>query len=275
MSIVWLDGELVDKADAKIGVADHGLLFGDMISVDMRAYGGRVFRLRQHLESLQAAAVFQELTLPLSGDELAAAITATLHANDRGDGFVKVVVTRGAGPQTLDPRKCVPVTIIFAEEAAPFPRELYECGLDVTSTVRPYLPSPEVLSTYGRLSLKLDALGQGCLEAIAYSQHSQVLSGSETDVGIVSAGLVKFAGDGGVTHAAVADAAVTLGLATNPRCGLLKSDLDDADEVFLTSAAAEIIAVRSIDGKLIGLTEVRIWQCILVYFSIDGNGQQL
>lgn len=235
MSVVWLDGELVDKADAKVGVADHGLLFGDRITADMRAYNGRVFRLRQHLGQIQAWADGVNLSLPVSGDALAAAVDATLTANARSDGFVKVVVTRGAGPLTLDPRKCVPVTIILAEEAAPFPRELYDCGLDVITR----LVCPPT-------ALKIAALRAGCLEGLGVSLDGWVVGGSETAVGWVAGGVTR-AGDGDPTHDAVAE----LAGAVERRSPAL-DELLTADEVFLTSAAAEVIAVRSIDGKPIG-----------------------
>ena len=236
MSIVWLDGELVDKADATVGVADHGLLFGDIVSVDMRAYGGRVFRLNEHLSRLHEAAQDYFVTLPVRGDALAAAIDATLRANGRADGFVKVVVTRGAGPLTLDPRKCLPVTIIFAEEAAPFPRDLYDCGLDVITT----------RGVGSRPLAKGLALRAGCLEALKRREGDTVYAGSETDVGWVTAGRVRVAPAFSATHDAVAElAGAETGRPTY-------ADLLAADEVFLTSPAAEVIAVRSIDGKPIG-----------------------
>ena len=236
MSVVWLDGELVDKADAKVGVADHGLLFGDSISAEMRAYGGRVFRLAEHLQRFHEAADEHHYTLPVRGDALAAAVAATLTANGRTDGFVKVLVTRGAGPLTLDPRKCAPVTIILAEEAAPFPRELYDCGLDVIAVKAPV----------SRGLLKSLALRAGCLEGLERRPGDTVYRGSETDVGWVSAGTVRVAPASSATHDAVAVlAGAVLGRPSY-------ADLLAADEVFLTSAAAEVIGVRSIDGKSVG-----------------------
>lgn len=234
MSIVWLDGELVDKADAKIGVADHGLLFGDRISVDMRAYNGRVFGLRQHLEWLVGEAAEHAIMLPVVGDALATAIHDTLKANHRTDGFVKVVVTRGAGPLTLDPRKCVPTTIIFAEEAAPFPYDLYTCGLDVVS----------FSGGHNRPKAKSDALTQGCLESLILSNPGNiVLGGSETNVGWVSGEQTWVI----PTHDATSDAVAKL--AGAGRRNPTHAELCAAEEVFLVSAAAEIIAVRSIDRQ--------------------------
>ncbi len=246
MSLVWLDGELVDKADAKVGVADHGLLFGDGVTADLRAYGGRVFRLPQHLERLQAAAASVGLTLPVAGDELAAAINATLKANSRTDGFVKVVVTRGAGPITLDPRKCSPVTLILAEEAVPVPRELYADGLDVVTVPVPWAPPADLLSAGLRAAAKGTALRAGCLEALLVLPDGTVASGSETDVAVVGPVSVKFA-PGGVTH----DAAAEL-VNGAERLPVHRADLATAREVILTSAAAEVVAVRSIDGKPVG-----------------------
>ncbi len=258
MSVVWLDGELVDKADAKIGVADHGLLFGDGVTADMRAYGGRVFRLAQHLDRLHAAADDIGLSLPVAGSDLASAIDATLKANNRADGFVKLVVTRGAGPLTLDPRKCVPVMFILAEEAAPFPRELYDCGLDVTVQQVTWRSADCYLGGSGRLGPKRTALANGCLEALVTDKDDSLAGGSETDVAVVAGGVLRFA-PGGPTHDAVADLAESLGLAVERDAVIPLPEVPPAgvttlgmDEVFLTSAAAQVIGVRSVLGRPVG-----------------------
>jgi branched-chain amino acid aminotransferase len=188
---------------------------------------------------LAEAAQEHFLTLPIGGDELAVAVDATLKANNRSDGFVKVVVTRGAGPLTLDPRKCVPVTIILAEEAAPFPRDLYDCGLDVI-TVPPLRPA----------LVKAMALRAGCLEALTRRPPGDwVTSGCETALGWVIGGQVRLAPAFSVTHDAVGELAR---VPAGPGTGVIYADLLAADEVFLTSAAAEVIAVRSIDGRPVG-----------------------
>lgn len=246
MSVVWVDGELLDKSAAAVGVADHGLLFGDGVTADMRAYGGRVFRLPQHLERLQAAADDIGLSLPVAGDDLAAAIDATLKANGRADGFVKVVVTRGGGPITLDPRKCAPMTIILAEEAVPFPRELFDDGLDVVTVPVPWAPPANLLSAGVRAAAKGVALRAGCLEALLVLPDGAVACGSESDVAVIGPVSVKFA-PGGVTH----DAAAGL-VPGAERLPVHRVDLATASEVILTSAAAGVVAVRSIDGKPVG-----------------------
>src|SRR5437016_11194388 len=95
--LIYLDGELVPREAAKISVFDHGLLYGDGVFEGIRVYNRRVFRLDAHLERLYTSARALALTIPLSLDEMAEAVRATVRANRRDDGYIRLVVTRGVG----------------------------------------------------------------------------------------------------------------------------------------------------------------------------------
>src|SRR5260370_6561714 len=97
MTKVYINGKLFDKADAKISVYDHGLLYGDGIFEGLRIYDGKIFRLQEHVERLYESAHDIKLELPLGREEMAGAISATVEANAKKDGYIRVVVTRGAG----------------------------------------------------------------------------------------------------------------------------------------------------------------------------------
>ena len=99
---VWINGKLFDKANATVSVYDHGLLYGDGVFEGIRSYGGRVFRLKEHLDRLWYSAKAILLEIPYGKDELAKIIEDTLKVNGIEDGYIRVVVTRGAGSLGLD-----------------------------------------------------------------------------------------------------------------------------------------------------------------------------
>src|SRR5437762_12673702 len=94
---VWMNGKLVDKADAKISVYDHGLLYGDGVFEGIRVYHGKVFRLKQHIERLYDSARSIWLEVPMSKEALTAAVEETGRVNEKDNGYIRLVVTRGAG----------------------------------------------------------------------------------------------------------------------------------------------------------------------------------
>src|SRR6266478_2669857 len=102
---VYINGKLFDKPDAKISVYDHGLLYGDGVFEGIRIYEGKVFRLREHVDRLYESARHIYLDIPLSREQMMEAITSTVQANAKRNGYIRAVVTRGAGALGLDIRK--------------------------------------------------------------------------------------------------------------------------------------------------------------------------
>ena len=94
---VYIDGKYYDEKNAKVSVFDHGLLYGDGIFEGIRAYNGRVFKLKEHIDRLFYSAKAILLTIPISHREMMDAVTATCRANNLRDGYIRLVVTRGAG----------------------------------------------------------------------------------------------------------------------------------------------------------------------------------
>src|SRR5262245_4751792 len=120
MSLVWINGRLVDKADARVSPFDHGFLYGDGVWEPLRAFGGKLFRPDDHMRLLSHAAKSLSIDLPMPVDAIVAAIHETLIANQRTDGYIRVIVTRGPGTLGPDPRKIEPQVIVIAEEYQPF-----------------------------------------------------------------------------------------------------------------------------------------------------------
>jgi branched-chain amino acid aminotransferase len=257
MSLVWLDGRLVDKTDATVSVFDHGLLYGDGAWEGMRAYGGVVFRLAEHLDNLARSAAAIDLRLPLGPAAIGAAVTETLRANSRSDGYVRVIVTRGAGTLGLDPRKCEPAVIVLAEEVGLYPRELAEHGIDVVTVTAPRPHPPALLlSRSSFVAAKSAALRAGCFEALMFDLAGELIGSTEAEVFLISGGAVTTspAGTGGpdpVMRAVVLDLAAAEGLPT-AEWTLTRANVASADEVFLVGAAGGLIAVARIDGQPVG-----------------------
>src|SRR5688572_7005 len=171
MSLIWLNGTLTDKADVRVSPFDHGLLYGDGVWEHLRLFNGKPFRAQHHLKVLFTAAEAVGIDIPLSHDELIAAIGATAKANNRAEGYVRVIVTRGPGTIGPDPRKIEPQVIVVAEEYQPFPQELYGHGLHA-ALAPVFLSDENVAHRYRTLNqlhvvqAKRYALQNGCLEAL-------------------------------------------------------------------------------------------------------------
>ncbi|MFM7132958.1 MAG: branched-chain-amino-acid transaminase [Planctomycetota bacterium] len=261
---VWLDGHLVDKQHAVVPVYDHGLLYGDGVFEGIRVYNGRVFKLRTHLDRLEASAKAIHLTLHYTLRELEQAVRETVAANGMKDAYIRLVVTRGAGPLGLNPFTCPkPTTIVIVDRISLYPPEMYENGMPVIVAKRPRIPvdcldpSIKSLNYLNNILAKVEAIEAGVHEAIMLNIDGEVaectgdniffIRGGRILTPPVSAGILN-----GVTRNFVMDSiAPACGLAVEERSMRL-DDLFTADEVFLTGTAAEIIGVSSIDGETIG-----------------------
>src|SRR5436305_2849495 len=148
---IYINGKLFDKADAKISVYDHGFLYGDGVFEGIRIYEGKVFRLRQHTDRLYDSARAIHLEIPISKEEMMEAVESTVKANNRTNGYIRLIVTRGAGTLGLDPRKTTdPQIIVITDDISLYPREFYDNGLEIitaaTVRVAPNALSPRVKS---------------------------------------------------------------------------------------------------------------------------------
>src|SRR5581483_7625484 len=129
---IWIDGKLVDKADAKISVYDHGLLYGDGVFEGIRVYSGKIFELEAHLERLWNSAKALRLQIPVTREEIARAMYDTVKANNFTDCYIRLVVTRGVGDLGLNPQKCSkPSVFVISDSIAVYPKETYEKGIAV------------------------------------------------------------------------------------------------------------------------------------------------
>lgn len=260
---IWLDTGLVEEKDAKISVFDHGLLYGDGVFEGIRVYGGRVFELDAHIRRLYESARAIRLPITLTQEEMTAAVETTVKANNIGDGYIRLVVTRGVGTLGLNPFTCKQSGLfIIADKIQLYPEELYEKGMKVISatTVRnhPLAIPPQVksLNYLNNILAKMEALDRDVPEAIMYNHEGYVAEATGDNIFIVKNRVVYTppvqAGSlEGVTRAVVIRLARKEGLEVVEK-NLTRYDLYVADEFFLTGTAAEVIGVVQIDGRTIG-----------------------
>ena len=136
--LVYIDGEFLPKAEAKISVFDHGLLYGDGVFEGIRSYGGRVFKLDEHLQRLYDSAKAIMLGIPMSIEEMEAVVLETLRRNNLYDAYIRLVVTRGVGDLGLDPDKCPrPTIIIITDKITLYSQKSYEEGLEIVTVSDP------------------------------------------------------------------------------------------------------------------------------------------
>src|SRR5678815_5843884 len=189
---IFVDGQFFGENDAKVSVFDHGLLYGDGVFEGIRAYNGRVFKLKEHIDRLFYSAQAILLSLPLSHRELMRAVIETCRRNKVRDGYIRLVVTRGVGTLGLNPKRCKnPSLIIIAGKIQLYPPEYYERGLEIITvpTIRnlhsALNPAIKSLNYLNNIMAKIEANNSGCEEAIMLNAEGFVSEGTGDNVFII------------------------------------------------------------------------------------------
>jgi branched-chain amino acid aminotransferase len=260
---IYINGTLFDKEDAKVSVYDHGLLYGDGVFEGIRSYGGKVFRLEEHLDRLWESAKAIWLEIPLTKTEMAKAVEDTLAVNGIQDGYIRLVVTRGVGTLGLDPNKCShPQVIIITDRISLYPDELYQNGLEIitVSTMRnhPAALSPRIksLNYLNNILAKIEGIQAGCIEAMMLNNKGEVAECTGDNIFLVRKGrLLTPPIEAGILEGVTRDAVIALAKDAGievQEIPLTKHDVYIADECFLTGTAAEVVPVVKVDSRMIG-----------------------
>jgi branched-chain amino acid aminotransferase len=260
---VWLDGQLVDKDDAKISVYDHGLLYGDGVFEGIRVYNGKVFRFDAHLRRLYDSARAIRLTIPIPPEQFKSVVEQTIKANNFTDCYIRAVVTRGIGYLGLNPNKCPkPSIFVIADTIELYPKEVYEKGMAViiASVIRnhPNALSPRIksLNYLNNILAKMEAVDANVPEAIMLNANGNVCECTADNIFLVRNKVVYTPTiyDGileGVTRDTILQLCSKLGIPREEKT-ITRHDLYVADECFLTGTGAEVVPVTKIDGRAVG-----------------------
>ncbi len=261
---VSLNGALVKKEEAVIPFYDHGLLYGDGLFEGIRVYNGLVFKLDEHVARLYYSAKALNINLPAPPQATRETILETVRANGHRDGYIRVTVTRGTG-LGLDPKhiKGEANVYISCEQLALYPPEMYEDGL-IVATVSTRLPSPDVIDPrvkctgkyINNIMAKAEANRSGAGEGLMLTREGYVGEATGDNIFLVKGGqlLTPPATIGilqGITRDTVIMLAQAAGISVSEPI-MTQYDVYNADEVFLTGTAAEVIPAVEFDGRLIG-----------------------
>ncbi|MGB9857198.1 MAG: branched-chain-amino-acid transaminase [Dictyoglomaceae bacterium] len=264
MGLVYINGEFVPTEEAKISVFDRGLLYGDGVFEGIRAYNGSIFKLNEHLERLYASAQAIWLKIPLSFDEMKKAVIETVRVNNLKDCYIRLIVTRGSLGLGIDPWEVDnPTVIIIADKIRVFPKELYEKGLTAVTVATRRSPTdvldPRIksLNYLHNILARIEARLAGAAEGIMLNHQGYVTEATVDNVFIVHKGTlytptVTIGVLPGITRAVVIELATKYLELPVKEALLTRYDLYNAEEVFLTGTAVEIVPVVKIDGRIIG-----------------------
>ena len=261
--LIYIDGEFLPKAEAKVSVFDHGLLYGDGVFEGIRSYNGRVFKLDEHLERLYDSAKSIMLQIPIPIETMKEKVLETLRLNHLREAYIRLIVTRGVGDLGLDPDKCpTPSIIIIADKITLYPPKFYEEGLDIVtvSVRRNYAeainPRIKSLNYLNNILAKIEGKQAGAEEVLMLNAEGYVVECSGDNIFWVKnevlvtppvhIGILE-----GVTRNSVIDLARDAGMQVEERV-FTRHDLYIADECFLTGTAAEVIPVVKIDRRPVG-----------------------
>ncbi|ASR46286.1 branched-chain-amino-acid transaminase [Paenibacillus kribbensis] len=260
---IYLDGQHVTKENAKVSVYDHGFLYGDGIFEGIRIYNGNIFKCKEHLDRLYDSAKSIQLSIPLSQDEMLEAMAETIRLNEMRNGYIRLIVSRGAGNLGLDPLRCAKASvIIIVEQLAIYPEEAYLTGLKTISVSQrrniPDALNPKIksLNYLNNILVKIQSNYAGVGEAIMLNSQGYVTEGSADNIFIVKNGVLYtppcyLGALEGITRNAIIDLCAELGYTLKEQPFTLH-DVYVADEVFFTGTAAEVIAAYEVDGRTIG-----------------------
>ncbi len=261
--VVYINGELIPQENAKTTVYDHGMLYGDGAFEGIRAYSGKVFKLREHLARLYRSAHALMIDLPITQDEMEQAVLTTLRTNGVVDGYIRLTITRGVG-LGLDPRNVKsPTVIIITDSLGLYPKEMYSDGLSIVTVSTRVPPSqciePRIKSLgkyVGNIQAKLEANRVGAGEGLMLNVEGYVAEATGDNIFLVRDGKVitppPYAGIlEGITRNTVMQLAREMGIVVEEKLFTI-FDVYSTDECFLTGTAAEVIPVVKVDGRTIG-----------------------
>jgi branched-chain amino acid aminotransferase len=260
--LVYSAGHFRPADQAAVSVFDHGLLYGDGVFEGIRAYNGRVFKLEEHIDRLFDSAKAIRLDIPIPPAAVADLVLEACRRNDVSDGYIRLLITRGPGDLSVDPRSCRrPEIVVIVKRALTLYANKRATGVTmVTSSFRrnpPDASSPAIksLNYLNNVLARIEANDRGADEALLLDHSGYVTEATVDNVFIVTArGLVApptATNLKGITRATILELARGLGFAAEER-PFTVFDVWTSREAFICGTAAEVVPVASVDGRVIG-----------------------
>ncbi len=265
---IWMDGELVNWAEAKVHILTHTLHYGSGVFEGIRAYetarGAAVFRLADHIKRLFRSALIYHMSIPYTQEELGEATKVVIRANALKSCYIRPIAFRGYGEMGLHPLSS-PVNVAIA--VWPWGAYLGEEGIEngVCAKVSSFRRNevnciPTAAKATGQylnsILAKMEVVEAGYDEAILLNMHGHVSDGAGENIFLVRGGVLHTppAASGaleGITRDAVMRIAEDSDIPCRER-DLVRTDLYTADEAFFTGTAAEVVPIRAVDDRVIG-----------------------
>lgn len=265
--LVYLNGEFVPKSEAKISVFDHGLLYGDGVFEGIRAFGGYVFKLKEHVDRLYQSAACIELEIPMEKERMVETVTETLRRNNLADAYIRLVVTRGIGDMSVNPAPCKESTIFVITEpvaSATFPKDPRVLRTVITSVRRDAVDSTtheiKSLNYLNSVLAVLEANRAKVDYPVMLDHRGLVSEGSTMNIFLVRDGtIITPPSSSGILHGITRERVIKL-------CKELKYpvverevtpfELFTADEAFFTGTLLGLAAIGEVSGKRVGSGDV-------------------
>ncbi|HWZ28682.1 MAG TPA: branched-chain-amino-acid transaminase [Gemmatimonadales bacterium] len=262
-TIIWINGKYQTREEASVSVFDHGLLYGDGVFEGIRAYGGRVFRLADHIDRLYSSAKSIWLDPGMSQAEMRTMVEEAQARSGIKDSYIRLVITRGIGDLGMDPRKCEkPTVFCIVDTIALWSKDRYERGLTCITAATPIShkenlsPRVKSLNYLSHILAKIEGIAANVDEVVMLDSSGYVAEASGMNLFCARRGVVRTPPPySGILRGVTRDAMMEMARDANYEVveePLNRYDLYSADEVFLTGTAAEIVAVTKLDGRVIG-----------------------
>jgi len=260
---VFLNREFVRSEDAHLSIYDHGFLYGDGAFEGIRAYNGRAFKLKEHVDRLYNSLLALDIKMPFDQAEFIKTVEKLLEMNEVSDAYIRVSVSRGVS-LGLDPKniKGQATIVISTDKLSLYPQSMYENGLEVV-TVATRIANPQVLEprikSLGKyvcnIQAKLEANHVGAGEGLMLTEDGYVAECTGDNIFFAKDGVIytpaAYLGIlEGITRATAIEVLKEMGIEVN--IGVFtRFDLYTADEAFLTGTAAEVIPMVKLDARVI------------------------
>ena len=258
--LVYVNGQITAPSQARISALDRGFLYGDALFETMRAYGGKIFRLDQHLARLSSSATFLGFDLSRLPEPLEAAVRRTLTESRLADACVRLTASRGTQRGLIPEARDIPTVMIEVRVFSPYPARLYEHGAElIISRYRRDETSPlsnhKITNYLPAILAKREAAATGADDALFLNRKGDAAEATVANVFVVkdgrvitpplSAGILP-----GITRAVVIEICRQSGIPCAQE-NVTAEQLVAAEEVFLTNTVMEILPVQKIGDFIV------------------------